>query len=111
MTYERFARYEQFVQDNYPQIVNEFLDKKDIEINERNEFDSYHKWLSRGRIVSRGQKSVKVKSSTPTSTPVFNYGAPVIDPNTGRQRFRSYKRAYSLFHIEQTEPFLVEEAV
>ena len=108
MSYEKFTRYEQFVDENYKRIVDDFQSKLNITINSRSEFDTYHKWKARERQVVIGEKALKVQASKPTPTPLFYYGKPVLDEN-GQTKFHTSKRRYWLFHQEQTKP-LKEEA-
>ena len=98
----KFNTYRQFLESHTEQI-HEALKEKGYEVKSREDYDSYKAWETRGRQVLEGEKGTQIFSENMVAPPVFNCGAPVLDEN-GRQKFKSYKRNYHLFHIDQTKP-------
>tara|TARA_Y100001972_G_scaffold108437_1_gene138469 strand:- start:110 stop:454 length:345 start_codon:yes stop_codon:yes gene_type:complete len=98
----KFNTYRQFL-ESHSQEIHEALTERGYEVTSRDDYDTYKAWEVRGRQVNEGEKGTQIFSDSTVATPVFHYGAPVLDER-GRQKFKSYKRNYRLFHIDQTKP-------
>ena len=90
-----------FIESHKEQIQKAFTEKG-YEVNSRDDYDTYKAWQKRGRTILAGQKGTPISSETAVATPIFHYGVPVLDEN-GKQKFKTYKRNYNLFHIDQTQ--------
>ena len=95
---------------NYTKFSNEELDDIKIEfdafgysVNDTDDFCTYKGWLERGRKVKRGEKGLNMESSHIYSKPLFEYGQPMVDAKTGKQKFYKGTQRFVLFAIQQTQ--------
>ena len=98
--------YQRFISDDFENVKDQFAEIG-YYIEEEDDFCTYQGWKEKGRKVKRGEKGLKVTSSLAYSQPVFYYGTPVYDKETGKQKFARYPKSFVLFHITQTEDLKV----
>ena len=94
--------YDKFVNNEFNLIKHEF-EEVGYKVNSETDFSTYQGWINKGRKVKRGQKGLTIKTSQKYSMPLFIHGCPIIDPNTGKQKFFKGTKRYTLFSKEQTE--------
>ena len=102
-TQKRYADdYEEFIDKNFERIVNAFW-LNGFEVKNREDIDTYPRWIKRNRQVEWGSISTQVLDTKATPQVIYKHGVPAIDEMTGRTKIRTFKKNYSLFHISQTE--------
>ena len=103
-TQKRYADdYEEFIDKNFERIVNAFW-VNGFEVKNREDIDTYPRWIKRNRQVEWGSISTQVLDTKATPQVIYTRGGvPAIDEMTGRTKIRTFKKNYSLFHISQTE--------
>ena len=103
-TQKRYADdYEEFIDKNFERIVNAFW-LNGFEVKNREDIDTYPRWIKRNRQVEWGSISTQVLDTKATPQVIYNHGVPAIWEKSGRTKIRTFKKKYSFFHIDQTRP-------
>ena len=93
--------YEEFIDKNFERIVDAF-ELNGFVVENREDIDTYPRWLKRNRQVHWGERSTLLISDKPTPQQVYIGGKPIKDERTGKTKIRTYKKRYYLFHKDQT---------
>ena len=93
--------YEEFINNNFERIVDAF-ELNGYVVENREDIDTYPRWLKRNRQVHWGERSTLLISDKPTPQQVYIGGKPIKDERTGKTKIRTYKKRYYLFHKDQT---------
>ena len=93
--------YEEFINNNFERIVDAF-ELNGFVVRNREDIDTYPRWIKRNRQVHWKERSTLVLSDKPAPQVCYLNGRTVLDERTGKPKIRTFKKRYYLFHIDQT---------
>ena len=88
--------YEEFINNNFERIVDAF-ELNGFVVENREDIDTYPRWLKRNRQVHWGERSTLLISDKPTPQQVYIGGKPIKDERTVRQKSELTKRDITCF--------------
>ena len=94
--------YQKFKVENFDRIQEEFK-KKDKNISNLFEIETYKGWEKKGRKVMTGSKGIKVTSPNTYANAIYGKDGKVLHNKNGGVMIRNVLKTYSFFDIKQTK--------